>query len=251
MLSLRSHLDCAYCQQHLLSLGYLPPFSCRRSLRPWWYHPTVGLKAVALWRSSNKVYPSLAVSSIFRKIFAGRPHQTALGSSRIGLLDLQSKFDKYRTFLVTSVLQLMSGDGKQEFLCSAISAVTARRAWSARSRSGVGVVAVTPVTQGIQVPQVLQAPELPGWLELARVLSLFGDPWSPQSSKGRDCLQQPCHVSYLNYSPPPVVVYRKVQHKYHGTDGTCFEKVVYKGTLQSPCVLNYLCISKNMILQYI
>ena len=202
-------------------------------------------------REINKVYLSLTISITFREIFAGRPHQTALGSSRIGFLDLQSKFNKYQTFLVTSVLQLMSTDRKQEFLCSAVSVITARRVQIALGRSGVWVVAVTPVTQDIQVLQVLQALEPPGLPKLAGVLSLFEDPWSPQSSKGCNCLQQPCHVSHLNCSPQPVVVYRKVQRKYHGTDGTCFEKVVYKGTLQSPCVLNYLCISKNMILQYI
>lgn len=86
----------------------------------------------------------------------------ALGSSRIGFLELQSKFNKYQNFLVTSVLQLMSRDGKEEFLCSAVSAITARGVWIARGRSGVWVIAVTLVTQDIQVPQVLQVLEPPG-----------------------------------------------------------------------------------------
>lgn len=142
-------------------------------------------------------------------------------------------------------MQCMSWDRKKEFLCLAISVITTTSVWLVW---GIWVISVTPMTHSIQVAQPPESSSLP---KLAGVLSLSEVPWSPQSSEGRNCLQQLCHISHLNYSPQPVVVCRKVQRKYHGTDGTYFEKVVYKDMLQSPDVLNYLCISKYTNLQYI
>lgn len=59
---------------------------------------------------------------------------------------------------------------------------------------GRWVTAVTPVTHDIQVMQVLQPLESSGLPKLAGVLSLSEDPWSYQSFKGFNCLQQSCHV---------------------------------------------------------
>lgn len=117
---------------------------------------------------------SVIIPIIFREIFAGKSHQAPLGSSMVGFLELQGKLSKYQTFLVISVLQLMSRNGKEEFLCLAVSVTTARRAWTGRGRLGVWVAAATAVAQGIQVPKVLQALEPPGLPEFAGSLSLWG-----------------------------------------------------------------------------
>lgn len=202
-------------------------------------------------REIKEIYHSLFISIMFKEIFAGEPHHVVLGSSRTGFLDLQSKFNEYQNFgnfcdaadvqgwktggSVTSyfshnsqksvdclrsvrclgLCNHSSDDSRHPVLTSVAGTWTTWFAQLSRSPFPVWQCLVTSIIQGTQLPAALQSPQVTS-------------------------------ITHLS-----VVVLQKVQCKCYGTDGTCFEKVVYKGTLQSPYVLNYLCISKNMILQYI
>lgn len=163
----------------------------------------------------------------------------------------QHKFQTSKAWQASELqepLQLMVRDRKQEFLCSSASVITAREVWITQGKP-VNLW-VSPVTQGIQVPQVLQALEIPGLPELAGSFLSLRIPGHP----GCGGTQQPCRASHLNYSPQPAVLCRKVHHKYHstdGTDGTCFENVVFKDTLRSPCFESSLYFWKYLYLQCI
>lgn len=137
----------------------------------------------------------------------------------------------------------MSRDRKQEFLRSSVSAITARGAWITQGKPVS--LWVSPVTQGIQVLQVLQALEIPGLPELAGSflpLRIPGPPrlWRDAAACSSPAVPSPQLLTSACCAP------QKVRHKYHGTDGTCLENVVYKDTLRSPYVLNHLCISENI-----
>lgn len=200
------------------------------------------------WPFVREVHsPSLAkISIIFRGMFVGRPSQMVLGSSRIGVLDLQS-LTSIRTS-VTSAADVQGWKtGVSVFICSCYDHQRSVDYPRCTSQS-----LSQPSDSGHPGPAGLAGSWNSWFAQAGRILSLFEDPWSPQAAVGGT---QPPVAALPGQSPQlltsPCSGCRKVQQKYHGTDGTCSENVVYKDTLHRPYVLNYLCISKNMILECI